>query len=239
MTTDLVDAVILAGGEGRRLRSAVPDLPKPLAPVLGRPFLEHQLNWLAAQPGVRKAVLALGYMSDAVIDHFERFPAKVPLEFVVEKELLGTGGGLRNAAKAADSEFLLGLNGDSLLKWRLPDLRAAHEQSGATVTMALANVEDVARYGAVSCDEAGVIRKFSEKDEKQGAGLINAGVYLIERAALMTKPEGVAFSAERDWFPELCAGGRLAGCVFESPFIDIGLPETYAAAGDFISALDR
>lgn len=235
-SNDNLDAIILAGGLGTRLRAVVSDVPKPLAPVNGRPFLDYQLAQLARFPRIGKVVLAIGHMADKVIAHYRDNPPPLPVEFVVETELLGTGGGLRNALDATRGDRVLALNGDSVFRWSLDHLVDAHVAADALATVALVEVDDTSRYGAVTM-EGGRISAFVEKQAAAGAGAINAGVYLFERRALAELPAGEVISLEREVFPRLCEQGRLAGTVFRSQFIDIGLPQTYSAAGTILPGL--
>jgi NDP-sugar pyrophosphorylase family protein len=231
-----VDAIILAGGKGTRLQSVVSEVPKPLAPVNGRPFLDYQLSLLARSGLVERVVLAIGHLAERVVEHYRDALPPLPLEFVVEEDLLGTGGGLRNALPATRSERVLALNGDSVFAWDLELLLAAHERLRPSATMAVVRVPDTGRYGAVDVADGRVVA-FREKEQAGGDGLINAGVYLFEREALEAIPPGRAMSVERDVFPQLAESGRLAAVAFESAFIDIGLPETYSAAGAILPEL--
>ena len=232
-----LDAIVLAGGKGTRLQSVVSDVPKPLAPVNGRPFLDYQLALLARSGQVRKAVLAVGHLAEKVIAHYRASPPPLPLEFAVETELLGTGGGLRNALSATSSEQVLALNGDSFFSWDVAPLRDVQREAGAAAVMALVRVPDTARYGAVTVRD-GRVTDFVEKGGASGAGLINAGVYLFSRRTLEAVPAGQVVSVERDVFPGLARQGALGAVVFESAFIDIGLPETYAAAATVLPAIE-
>ena len=231
-----LDAIILAGGRGTRLQSVVSDVPKPMAPVNGRPFLDYQLALLARSGLVRKAVLALGYQADKVIDHYRLAGAPLPLDFVVEEEALGTGGALRFALAATDSDRVLALNGDSLFRWDLSALLDTHLALGAAATLAVVGVPDTSRYGAVDVSD-GLVRAFVEKTETSGPGLINAGLNMFERSVLEAIPEGRFLSVEQEVFPQLASVGRLGAAVFSSDFIDIGLPETYAAAATVLPAM--
>lgn len=231
-----MDAIILAGGLGTRLRAVVSDLPKPLAPVNGRPFLDYQL-WLLAQSGlVRKVTLAIGHLADRVIDHYAAYPPPLPVDFVVEQALLGTGGGARNALGATTSDQVLVLNGDSVFKWNLSELAQAHARLCPAATIALVQVDDTSRYGSVTLEQ-GRVTRFVEKGGASGSGTINAGVYLFERQTLEERHLGAVVSLERDVFPQLVARHQLAAVTFDAAFIDIGLPETYEAAASILDAL--
>jgi NDP-sugar pyrophosphorylase family protein len=224
--------IVLAGGLGTRLRAAVADRPKVLAPVLGRPFLDHLLR-LAAEQGVREAVVGAGHLGEQV----EAFVAagewgSLRVRCVREEAPLGTAGALRFAAGAAGiAGPFLAMNGDTFLGADLRDLVRWHaERPGAVATMALAQVPATDRYGAVDVDDRGAVRAFREKEPGGGPGWINGGVYLLEPAALAGVEAGRAASLERDVLPALVGRG-LYGCPFPgAPFLDIGTPEDYARA---------
>lgn len=230
-----IDALILAGGRGTRLQSVVSDVPKPLAPVGGRPFLDYQLAALARSGSIGTVVLSLGFQAEKVVDHCTRNPPPLPVTFVTEKEALGTGGGVRFALGSTSARHVLVINGDSMFDWDVPALSAAHEGSGLDATLALVEVDDVGRYGTVTLDD-GRIGSFVEKSRASGPGLINAGFILFERSILEALPGG-AYSLEQDVLVDLAQWGRLGGVGFRSDFIDIGLPETYAAAGNVVPGL--
>lgn len=231
-----MDAIILAGGLGTRLRAVVSDLPKPLAPVNGRPFLDYQL-WLLAQSGlVRKATLAIGHLADRVIEHYAAYPPPLLVDFVVEPALLGTGGAARNALDATTSDQVLVLNGDSVFKWNLLELAQAHARLRPAATLALVQVDDTSRYGSVTLQH-GRVTQFVEKSGASGPGAINAGVYVFQRKTLEELRLGEVASLERDVFPQLIARHQLAAVTFDAAFIDIGLPETYKAAASILDDL--
>lgn len=232
-----IDVVILAGGKGTRLAGIVTDVPKPLAPVAGRPFLDYQFMLLEEAPDVGRVVLALGHLAERVIAHYSANPPALDLAFANETQPLGTGGGLRNALPLTTSQQVLVLNGDSIFHWDVAAIRARQAEASAQATIALLEVPDTSRYGAVAVAD-GRVTDFAEK--APGAirpGLINAGAYLLERALVEALPEGEPFSIERDVMPGLAARGELAALHFVSLFIDIGLPETYAQAATFVPDL--
>ena len=231
-----LDAIVLAGGRGTRLQSVVRDVPKPLALVGGRPFLDYQLQLLASSGRVRQVVLAVGHLADRIIEHYTQHPPPLPVDFVVEHALLGTGGAARNALDATTSDRVLVLNGDSVFRWDLDALAEVHASLRPEATLSLVRVGDVGRYGSVVVEE-GRIRTFVEKGGPGGPGLINAGVYLFERETLGAIASGCVTSLETDVFPVLAARGALAAAQFDSPFIDIGLPETYKAAPTVLESM--
>lgn len=220
------DVVILAGGRGTRLASLPDDVPKPLRPVGGRPFLAYLLDQVRAA-GARRVVLSLGYKPEA----FEEFARQEGLETSIEPAPLGTGGGLRAALPRVSTETVVAMNGDSYAGVDLRLLAAVHRRRKARATMLLAEVDDASRYGRVEIDDDGTVERFSEKGEA-GPGLINAGVYVLDRSVVSAIPEGRAVSLERETFPSLI-GARFFGEPGSFPFLDIGTPESYAAAAAF------
>ncbi len=221
-----LDVVILAGGRGTRLQSVPGDVPKPLRPVNGRPFLSYLLEQVRAS-GARRIILSLGYRPEAFAD----LAAREGLEMSVEKEALGTGGGLRNALPLLRADTLLAMNGDSYAAVDLGLLAALQRRRKAQATMLLAEVEDASRYGRVEIDEDGSVLQFIEKGEP-GPGLINAGVYVLQKSVVAEIPEGRPVSLEREIFPGLI-GKRFFGEPGTFAFMDIGTPESYAASSEF------
>jgi len=228
----LLDAIILAGGRGTRLRSVVSDRPKPLAEVAGRPFVEWLLLTLRTQ-GVRRAVLATGYKGEMVEAAFGN-GARLGLELAYAHETvpLGTGGAARHALQQVTTDHVLVLNGDSFCPFDVRRLLTNHQRTGARATLLLAPMDDCRRYGTVEAAEDGHVLSFREKNADLGAGLINAGVYLFDRRTLESIPAGRAVSLENDTFPALIGHGLYA-TGGEGPFLDIGTPESYASAERF------
>lgn len=230
-----MDAIVLVGGKGTRLRSVIADRPKPMAEVAGRPFLEWLLLILREQ-GVRRVILATGYMGDVVRAHFgDGHRWQMEVVYAHEEAPLGTAGALRNALPLVTTQQVLALNGDSLLPLDVARHLASHQQRRALCTLWLVHMDDCQRYGTVQVADDGLLLAFREKAATQGPGLINAGVYLCERALLDTLPAGQPASLEIDVFPALI-GHTLYGAVGAGPFLDIGTPESYARAAAFLHA---
>ncbi|SDG39304.1 nucleotidyltransferase family protein [Roseospirillum parvum] len=226
-------AVFLVGGKGSRLGDAVRDLPKPLLPVAGRPFLDHLLD-RAVAAGCTDLLLLTGQLGELVAERYDdRAWAGARVRCRQEATPLGTGGAVRAALDALEESFLL-FNGDSLLTVDLARLAAALTE---TVEMALAvvRVDDGGRYGTVQVDNGRAIR-FAEKSADAGPGLINGGVYAVRRRAVARLPEGPS-SLEHDLLTPLAAAGRLAACPADGPFIDIGTPDDLARADAVVSAI--
>lgn len=230
-----IDALILVGGLGTRLRGVIPDdVPKPLAEIGGRPFLWYLLRFLAGQ-GVSRAVLATGYLADAFTRTLREItPPGMTVALCPEDRPLGTAGAIRHAAPLLASPRVLALNGDTFCPCDLRAAAACHRDTGAAVTDVLARVDDVSRYGQVALDGARITR-FLEKQDSRGGGVVNAGIYLLEQAALAALPARVPCSFERDVLPGWTAQGRVYGCVTDAPFLDIGTPASYAAAEAFLA----
>jgi mannose-1-phosphate guanylyltransferase len=225
-----IDVLILAGGLGTRLRSAVPDLPKVLAPIAGRPYLHHLLRWLA-RFGARRIVLGLGYRADAVQRFLAEnsFPA-LQITTVVEPEPLGTAGAIRFARHALATDPVLVLNGDSFVGADLCLLVERYRETKSLGTLLCVEINDAARYGRVDLDSAGRITGFREKSAEQSVhAVINAGVYALSAKLLDEIAAGHARSLEHDVFEQL-PPQSLTALTGIYPFVDIGTPESLASA---------
>jgi histidinol-phosphate phosphatase family protein len=221
------EAIVLCGGLGTRLRGTLGERPKAMAIVEGRPFLEWLLLVLAGQ-GVRHAILAVGHGADVIRRHFRNGQVfGIELSFSFEVEALGTGGAARLAAQATRGSEVPVLNGDSYCRFDLAKMSRLHRATAAKATLWLQRVDRADRFGSVVTDRDGAVTAFLEK--VAGAGMISAGVYLMDRDLLAQIPEGRSVSIEREIFPGLVGGGlyALAG---DGPFVDIGTPESLAEA---------
>ncbi len=224
-------AVILVGGEGRRLRPVTSRVPKPVAPVVERPFVAYILDNLARH-GVERAVFSTGFLAEAieaVIGDGAAYGLQV--EYAVESEPLGTAGAIANCeGKLLDDSFFV-FNGDVLSDVDLTALAAAHVDRGGMGTIYLTPVDDPRRYGLVELRGDGSVASFLEKPgEWEGTALINAGVYVLEPEILEMIPRGRHFSIERGVFPKLAAAGSLYGHVDHGYWRDIGTPDSYLQA---------
>ena len=225
----MVEAIILAGGLGTRLRPLVSAAPKAMAEVAGRPFLEYLLGQLRAE-GITSAVVCTGHMADAIASHFgDGRRWGMELRYSVEVEARGTAGALKLAERMLTGDRWLLMNGDSLFDISLQHLIDAHAASPALVTIALARVADGHRYGRVTLAPDGVIRAFAEKSDAATPGLINSGLYVIERQLLDQIPADRPVSLEREVFPKL-VGNSIRGVPFDGYFIDIGVPHDFLRA---------
>jgi NDP-sugar pyrophosphorylase family protein len=229
-------AIILAGGKGTRLARVLPGLPKPLAPVLGRPFLLHLLDSLAAA-GVERAVLSLGYEA-AQIEQAVRGYDRLMIETAVEPAPLGTAGALRLALSKAKGERFLALNGDSYAPFNLQGFLDFHRRGGFAVSLIAVSMEDASRFGLLDIADSGRVLAFNEK-QAGASGAINAGIYLIERNVLEELPGRKVLSFETDVLEPLAKAGRLGAFLSPGPFIDIGTPDSYAGADAFFTNLQK
>jgi D-glycero-alpha-D-manno-heptose 1-phosphate guanylyltransferase len=226
------EAIVLAGGLGTRLRSVVSDLPKALAPIAGQPFLAYLLQFLEAQ-GIARVVLAVGYRHEAIRGFFGSRYQGLQLVYSVEGEPLGTGGALQQALPHIDGAYSFVLNGDTFLRLKYPAMaRSLDEQQDAPLVVALRQVADASRYGRALVAR-GRIQGFTARGT-EGAGLINAGCYLVARDIFQRYPMPSKFSWEADFLE--ARAGQVRPIAFEcnAPFIDIGIPEALEEAQTLI-----
>ncbi|MCI0684195.1 MAG: nucleotidyltransferase family protein [Gemmataceae bacterium] len=229
-----IPALILAGGLGTRLRDAVPQGQKVLAPVRQRPFLTRLLDQLSAA-GVRRAILLTGHRAEDVRQAFGAQYGSLRLEYSRESSPLGTAGAVRQALNLVAKPTMLVLNGDSYCNVDLQAFFEFHRGRRADVSLAIVRVADAGRYGQVRFDAQDRITNFVEKTGTTAAGWISAGIYLIQRELLLGVPKGQAQSLEREWLPRWTASKTVAGFRCPGPFLDIGTPESYAAAQDMFT----
>lgn len=223
-----MEGIILAGGFGTRLRQMVPDLPKPMAPVAGRPFLEILLISLARK-GFHRLVLSLGYMADKVVAHFGANYAGIDLVYQVEPVPLGTGGALRLAMSQCHGDHVFVFNGDTYLDLEVQDLEVLWQKQRTPIIVAR-EVSDTARYGRLETDRERVHMTGFAGKGVAGPGLINAGCYVFPIDMLRDFQPDVPFSLESDFLTQTVARRRFDLFVTHGHFIDIGVPEDYIRA---------
>lgn len=221
-----VEAIILAGGLGTRLREIVPDVPKPMAPVAGRPFLELLLTNLAMQ-NFKRAVISLGYLSEAVINYFGKQFHGMQLEYAVEEQPLGTGGAIRFALTKISSDHVFVFNGDTYLEIDIGEVEALWQRNRMPIIVGC-HVPDAGRYGTLITKQDKVVG-FAEKGHP-GSGLINGGCYVLNAGQFDMMDECETFSMEKDFLPLLVSTLPVNYFVTEGRFIDIGIPEDYNKA---------
>ncbi len=228
-----MQAIVLVGGEGTRLRPLTASVPKPALTLVDRPFLAHMIEWLAGH-GVTEVVLACGFLPDVLREALagEEERAGLGIRYVVEPERRGTAGAIRYAADQLGADLddrFLALNGDVLTDLDLSALLATHERRRARATLGLHPVEDSSAYGLVRCGPSGDVLEFTEKTGEAVPGEINAGMYVLERSVLDLIPPDQEVSIERDVFPRLVGDG-LHGLRLDGYWMDIGTPQRYLQA---------
>jgi len=234
----LREAIVLAGGLGTRLRSAVPDLPKCMAPVNGKPFIAYVIDYFIAQ-GIEKFIFSLGYKHEVIEQYLNTqysYPGHTPaaaFSYGVEQQPLGTGGAIQAACQLATEENVLVLNGDTLFKVHPFELAVFHQSHKAACTLALKPMHDFDRYGVVTLREDGSVGHFKEKQFYR-EGLINGGVYVLNAARLLAAGLPGQFSFEKDYLEQQLNGPKgnraVYGLVQDEYFIDIGIPADYERA---------
>jgi mannose-1-phosphate guanylyltransferase len=222
----MAEAILLVGGFGTRLRPLTNHRPKPMLPIASLPVTEHQLA-MAKRAGIKRIVLATSYMSEVFIPYFgDGSKWGMEIKYAVEKEPLGTGGAIRNAAKelSGDSQVVI-FNGDVLSSHNLKGQLDLHINSGADVTLHLTPVEDARAYGCVPTDSEGRVTAFLEKMDNPITNTINAGCYVFDKSVIDSIPENEVISVERETFPQLIEAGRkVMGFVEKAYWLDIGTP---------------
>ena len=219
------EAIVLAGGLGTRLRKVVSNVPKPMADVNGKPFLEYLLQFLAKH-GIKKVVLSVGYQYWVIRDYFGNSFLDMKVLYSIEKELLGTGGGIKKSLKFIESENTLIVNGDTYFDIDLAELFSFHKEKNSALTVALKPMRDFSRYGSVVIDDDGRIIGFREKGYHK-YGLINGGIYLLDKGIFLEPTLPEKFSFEKDFLEKYYKTLPFYGKVFHNYFIDIGIPEDY------------
>jgi D-glycero-alpha-D-manno-heptose 1-phosphate guanylyltransferase len=222
-------AIILAGGFGTRLQSVISETPKPMAPINGKPFLDYLLRYLKHY-GIRNVILSVGYLHEKITAHYKDHFEGLAISYALEKQPLGTGGGIRLCMEQCGSEQALALNGDSFFDIDLHAFYARHQTAGSHISLALRKIEDAARYGTILTDNKGHITSFREKSGLTAPGTINAGIYLLNKETFLHNTPTGAFSIEKDFFETKSMELGIMGFEQQGYFIDIGVPEDYSKA---------
>jgi mannose-1-phosphate guanylyltransferase len=228
-----MQAVVLVGGQGTRLRPVTYDIPKALVPLRNRPFMGYMLDFLR-NGGLDGAVLSLGYLPDPIQAYLcdKQDLDSFSVDYAVEDRALGTAGGIKNAQEYLDGDTFVVVNGDVLTGMDLATAIEIHKSSDALATITLTSVEDPTAYGLVEVDHEMLVHRFIEKPaaDEVTTNLVNAGVYVLESEVLDMIPAGREVSIEREIFPELQESGRLRAHITSSYWRDIGTPRSYLAA---------
>lgn len=222
------EAIILAGGLGTRLRSSVPDLPKCMAPVAGKPFLSYVINHLQQQ-GITHFIFSLGYKSEMIEELLKKEFPSLLYKSCIEEEPLGTGGAIKLALEKAKEKSILVANGDTLFKIDVPLLTGFHTLSGANCTLSLKPMKNFERYGVVEVDADNAITSFKEKQFYE-SGCINGGVYALHKNKFLEEDLPEKFSFEKDYLEAYYTKRRMFGLMQDEYFIDIGIPHDYERA---------
>jgi D-glycero-alpha-D-manno-heptose 1-phosphate guanylyltransferase len=234
----MMDAVVLCGGSGTRLRNAIGDAPKGMADIAGRPFLELLLRQLHRY-GFERAILAVGYRKDVIQSHFGDRACGLSLSYSPESYPLGTAGALRNAADLIRSENALIMNGDSYTDVDLGKFVVKHKEMKAAVSVLVVPADERRDGGSVVLDEIGNLTMFAEKEDLIHAAYINAGVYIMSREMLAAIPPGVEVSLETEVLPRWLRERKcIKGFVCQGRCIDIGTPERYQSARNALANLE-
>ena len=227
------EAIILSGGLGTRLREAVPELPKSMAPVAGVPFIKHVVEHFIAG-GVERFIFSLGYKSEVIIDFLSKEFPHLEKVFVVEDEPLGTGGAIAKAVAECTGENVLIANGDTLYKVDPKRLGAYHVSNSSECTLSLKPMRNFDRYGVVILDKDGHVQSFLEK-AYYNEGLINGGVYALHIKPFLSIGFPEKFSFEKDYLEKYFPSRKMMGLIQDTYFIDIGIPEDFIRASKELS----
>jgi D-glycero-alpha-D-manno-heptose 1-phosphate guanylyltransferase len=223
----ITEAIVLAGGLGTRLKPVVADLPKSLAPIAGKPFLSYLLDF-SKQQGIEKFIFALGYKSEQIEAFVNQYLSDGSYVFSNEEEPLGTGGAIYKACDLVSSSDTIILNADTFFGISFSNLAIIHELRKAACTIALKPMKAFDRYGAVDINNQ-IVTGFSEKKYHE-AGLINGGVYALDKDSFLQKKFPRIFSFEKDYLEMEYRSRQILGMISEAYFIDIGIPEDYLRA---------
>ena len=226
----LKEAIILAGGFGTRLQAVVSDVPKPMAPINNEPFLNYVFDYLLHYK-IEHVVLSTGYLADKISDYYKNEYRGIKISYTKEETPLGTGGGIRLAMTKCDTSNVLVLNGDSFFDVNIKDHFNNHISKQSDCSLALRKVFNASRYGTILLGTGNAVETFKEKDNIEQAGLINGGVYILNRKLYLSKTnEAVPFSIEKDFYESRINELHIFGFEYDGYFIDIGIPEDYNKA---------
>jgi len=225
------EAIILAGGLGTRLQGVIKEIPKSMALINGRPFLEYQLSYLEHWR-VERVILSVGYKSDVISNYFKNKYKSLEIDYSYEDEPLGTGGGIKKAFEKVKSEAALVFNGDTFFDVDLEKLNAFRKNNNADILLVLRLVDDVKRFGTITNNKENLITDFCEKNNKSGKGYINGGIYFINKEYFQRFDLPEKFSIEKDFFENFHKSNKFYAFQSSSYFRDIGIPEDYYKAQD-------
>lgn len=226
-----MEAIVLVGGKGTRLRSVISDLPKPMAPVNNKPFLEYLLSELNKQ-GVKKLILAVGYKADMIIEYFGNKYKDTEIEYSIEKTPLGTGGAIKKALEKISNENAIIVNGDTFSKVNLKKMLENHLEKQADLSIATKTMKEFDRYGQVLSENDRIVG-FKEKQYCE-EGNINIGTYILRKKFFENIKTNETFSFENDIMEKYFDKMNFISYLSDSIFIDIGIPEDYARVDEYV-----
>lgn len=230
----LKEAIILAGGQGARLKSVINDIPKPMAPIQQEPFLSYLLRQ-CKRNGINHVILSVGFKHQIIQQHYKDEYLGMKISYAIEKEPLGTGGGIQLALSFCETEDILVLNGDSYFNLNFSEFFKTHLVQKSKFTIALKPMQNFERYGSVTHKE-GIVQAFNEKEFCK-SGFINTGIYCISKADFLSIGFKSKFSFEQDFLSKYVDQWKFMIQIEDGFFIDIGIPEDYQSAQNLIPAL--
>ncbi|PWU00184.1 MAG: nucleotidyltransferase [Bacteroidetes bacterium] len=222
------EAIILAGGLGTRLKSVLPDTPKCMAPIAGKPFLDYLIRSLQKK-GIEKFIFSLGYKYEIIVEYLEKEFPNLNYKSSIEETPLGTGGAIKLAASLGEGKTLMVANGDTFFDINPGPIEAFHHMCGAHCTLALKPMVNFDRYGVVELNKDYSISAFKEKKFYE-SGLINGGIYFLNKGKFLDEDLPDQFSFEKDYLEKFAGQRRIFGVAQDVYFIDIGIPEDYIKA---------
>jgi len=222
-------AIVLAGGFGTRLKSVVKDVPKPLAPINNRAFLEYLFDYLR-ENGIKKVILSVGYRADLIQNHFGSSYRDISIEYIFEDTPLGTGGAIKKSLESVKESCNFILNGDSFFNIDLRAFKESFDREKADISIALKEMQNFDRYGLIELNQNRVV-EFKEKSFCK-KGYINAGIYLV-KSDILQNFESKSFSFESDFLQKSIDSLNIRGFKSDGYFIDIGIPEDYERAKEY------
>ena len=220
-----MDAIILTGGKGTRLKSKIKDIPKTMADINGIPFLEYTLNWLNRER-IENVILAVGYKKEYIKNYFGEGYKGIKIIYSEEDEPLGTGGAIKKALERSSNNNIIVMNGDVLARVNLLEMYKKHIKTNATMSIAIKEMKDINRFGTVKIRNDNRIIEFNEK-KFSSRGYINAGVYIMKKDIFNNKINQKSFSLEDEYLAKYVAVDKIYAYKYDGNFIDIGVPEDY------------
>lgn len=228
-----MDAIVLAGGFGTRLKECVSDRPKPMALIQKTPFLDILINQLRSFRKIKKIVLAIGYMAEFIQDYYKN---QADIDFSIEEKPLGTGGAIKLAIKKTTSSDVLVVNGDSYIDFSFDELKRIHSLKQSDATLVYSEIDDPSQFGLLKIEEnSQKILSFNEKSKTFDRSYINAGIYLIKKDLFEGLDLKEAFSIEKEAFPILVKKKKIYGHLSQTKLLDIGTKESYLRAQEILT----